>query len=66
MVKRGGKYRRKVFKVGGSMVVPIPKELRQDLGLGVGDYVELVRYDERSINIIKAKEIWDGRITRKD
>lgn len=59
-------YRRKVMRVGGSVVVPIPKKLRQDLGIGVGEYVKICSVNEHSILIKKERKVWDGRITRKD
>lgn len=60
------KYRRKIMRVGGSVMVPLPRKLRQDLGIGVGDYVSFVAVDEHSIIIKKEEKIWDGRIARKD
>ena len=59
-------YRRKVMRVGGSVVVPIPKKLRQDLGIGVGEYVKITMVGDHSILIKKEEKAWDGRITRKD
>ena len=59
-------YRRKVMRVGGSVVVPIPKKLRQDLGIGVGEYVKITMVGDHSILIKKEEKAWDGRVTRKD
>ena len=59
-------YRRKVMRVGGSVVVPIPKKLRQDLGIGVGEYVKITTVNEHSILIKKEEKAWNGRVTRKD
>lgn len=59
-------YRRKIMRVGGSVVVPLPKRLRQDLGIGVGEYVKITSVNEHSILIKKEEKDWDERITRKD
>lgn len=60
------KYRRKIMRVGGSVMVPLPRKLRQSLGIGVGEYVSLCAMNEHSILIKKEEKDWDGRITRKD
>lgn len=60
------KYRRKIMRVGGSVMVPLPRKLRQDLGIGVGEYVTLCSVNEHSILIKKEGKSWDGRIARKD
>ena len=59
-------YNRKIMRVGGSVVVPLPRKLRQDLGIGVGDYVKLVSVNEHSILIKKEGKVWDGRVARKN
>lgn len=57
---------RKVMRVGGSVVVPLPRELRQKLGIGVGDYVKLKEGLDGTIIIEKEGRNWDGIIKRKD
>ncbi len=64
--KKRNEYRRKVFRVGGSVVVPIPKKLRQDLGLVVGDRVRLSIISENWIVIKKEGKPWDGSIKISD
>lgn len=64
--KKVKEYRRKIMRVGGSVIVALPKKLRQDLGIGVGEYVKLVSVNEHSILIKKEEKVWDGRIARKD
>lgn len=59
-------WRRKITRVGGSVMVPLPRKLRQDLGIGVGDYVSIKRGEDETIMIEKERKIWDGRIARKD
>jgi len=59
-------YRRKLMRVGGSVSVPIPRELRQALGIGTGEYVTLVAVNEHSILLKKERKVWDGRIKKKD
>ncbi len=59
-------YNRKIMRVGGSVVVPLPRKLRQDLGIGVGDYVKLVSVNEHTILIKKEGKVWDGRVARKN
>ncbi len=59
-------YRRKVMRVGGSVMVPLPRKLRQALGIGVGDYVTLCSVNEHSILIKKEEKPWNGRVARKD
>lgn len=57
---------RKMMRVGGSVVVPIPAKLRQKLGFGVGDYVMVKEGPDGTIIIEKERKIWDERITRKN
>jgi len=59
-------YRRKLMKVGGSVVVPLPKRLRNSLGIGQGDYVEISLAGVDGINIKREKKPWHGHITKKD
>ena len=59
-------YRRKIFKVGGSVVVPIPKKLRNEFGIGPGDFVLLSRHELEGIMIEKEKKPWNGLITKRD
>ena len=59
-------YKRKVFRVGGSVVVPLPKELRWILSIGIGEYVKIAEGPGESIVIKKERKDWDGRIKRKD
>ncbi len=58
--------RRKVMRIGGSVVVALPKKIRQDVGMGVGDYVMVSEGPEGTIIIKKEGKVWDGRIARKD
>ncbi|MBA7570692.1 hypothetical protein ES708_12445 [subsurface metagenome] len=57
---------RKVMRVGGSVVVPLPRELRQKLGIGVGDYVKVKEGPDETIIIEQERRPWDGIIKRKD
>jgi len=57
---------RKVMRVGGSVVVALPRELRQKLNIGVGDYVMVKEGPDGTIIIEKERESWDGIIKRKD
>lgn len=59
-------YRRKVMKVGGSVVVPLPKKLRQSLGILVGDYVRVWMGETGEIVLKKEGKEWDGSIKIKD
>lgn len=59
-------YRRKVMKVGGSVVVPLPKEIRRVVNLGVGDMVDVFINEDGQIILKKVERAWSGRITRKD
>jgi antitoxin component of MazEF toxin-antitoxin module len=59
-------YNRKIMRVGGSVVVPLPRKLRQEIGLDVGDHVMVYKGLAGSIKIEKQRKVWDGRITRKN
>ncbi|MBA7531434.1 hypothetical protein ES705_23647 [subsurface metagenome] len=59
-------YNRKIMRVGGSVVVPLPRKLRQEMGLDVGDYVMVYEGSAGSIKIEKQRKVWDGRIKRKN
>ncbi|MBA7572103.1 hypothetical protein ES708_13878 [subsurface metagenome] len=59
-------YNRKIMRVGGSVVVPLPRKLRQEMGLDVGDYVMVYEGSAGAIKIEKQRKVWDGRITRKN
>ena len=66
MTKTGKIYTRKIMRVGGSVVVPLPRILRQEMGLDVGDYVMVYECSTGAIKIEKQGKVWDGRITRKN
>ncbi|MBA7536532.1 hypothetical protein ES705_28796 [subsurface metagenome] len=66
MTKTGKIYTRKIMRVGGSVVVPLPRILRQEMGLDVGDYVEVMEGLNGAIILKKKRKVWDGRITRKN
>lgn len=59
-------YRRKVMRVGGSVVIPLPKKIRREMDLGVGDQVDIFLNNEGQIILKKVERFWSGRITRKD
>ena len=59
-------YSRKIMRVGGSVVVPLPTKLRQANGFDVGDYVMVYEGPGGSIKIEKQRKVWNGRITRKN
>ncbi|MBA7556297.1 hypothetical protein ES705_48997 [subsurface metagenome] len=59
-------YSRKIMRVGGSVVVPLPRKLRQEMGIDVGDYVMVYKGLTGVIQIEKQRKVWDGRITRKN
>jgi antitoxin component of MazEF toxin-antitoxin module len=59
-------YNRKIMRVGGSVVVPLPRKLRQEIGLDVGDYVMVSEGQGGEIKIEKQRKVWNGRITRKN
>ncbi len=59
-------YSRKIMRVGGSVVVPIPRKLRQEICLDVGDHVEVMEGLNGAIIIKKHGKVWDGRIKRKN
>ena len=59
-------YNRKIMRVGGSVVVPLPRKLRQEIGLDVGDHVMVYKGLAGVIQIEKQRKVWDGRITRKN
>ncbi len=54
------------MRVGGSVVVPLPRKLRQEIGLDVGDYVMVYEASSGAIKIEKQRKVWNGRITRKN
>ncbi len=66
MAEKGEIYTRKIMRVGGSVVVPIPRKLRQEMGIDVGDYVMVYEASAEAIKIEKQRKVWDGRITRKN
>ena len=51
------KIDRKLTRVGGSVTVAIPKEVRREVGLVVGDRVNLWPVDEKYIVIEKSKGV---------
>jgi antitoxin component of MazEF toxin-antitoxin module len=59
-------YNRKIMRVGGSVVVPIPRKLRQEMGIDVGDHVDVMGGLNGAVIIKKQRKVWDGRITRKN
>jgi len=59
-------WSRKVMRVGGSVLVPLPRKLRQEMNIGVGDYVQVKAGEEGEIIIKKERRVWDGRVARKD
>lgn len=54
------------MRVGGSVVVALPRELRQAMGIDVGDHITIYEGPDGSINIKKERKVWDGRIKRKN
>ena len=54
------------MRVGGSVVVPIPRKLRQEMGIDVGDHVDVMGGLNGAVIIKKQRKVWDGRITRKN
>ena len=60
------RFKRKMMKVGGSVTVPIPKEIRRKIDIAKGDEVYVFCQGVKIIiEKIERKE-WDGRIERKD
>ena len=59
-------YKRKLTRVGGSVMVALPKDLRRMLDLGVGDRVQLWSVKEGYIIIQKEKGVRDGNICLRD
>ncbi len=59
-------YNRKIMRVGGSVVVPLPRKLRQEMGLDVGDLVMVYEGSTGAIKIEKQRKVWNGRIARKN
>ncbi len=59
-------YSRKVMRVGGSVVVPIPKEIRRIVDLGIGERVDIFIKPDGQIIMKKERKAWDGVIKRKD
>ena len=59
-------YNRKVMRVGGSVVVPLPRKLRQEMGIDVGDLVMVYEGSAGAIKIEKQRKVWNGRIARKN
>ena len=59
-------YKRKLTRVGGSVMVALPKDLRRMLDLGVGDRVQLWAVKEGYIIIQKEKGVRDGNICLRD
>ena len=60
------KIDRKLTRVGGSVTVAIPKEVRREVGLVVGDRVNLWPVDKRYIVIEKSKGVLDEDISIRD
>lgn len=54
------------MRVGGSVVVPIPKEIRRIVDLGIGERVDIFVKADMQIIIQKERKAWDGIIKRKD
>lgn len=54
------------MRVGGSVVVPIPKEIRRLISLGIGERVDIFINPDGQIIIQKEEKAWDGIIKRKD
>lgn len=49
--------KRKLTRVGGSVMVALPTELRREVDLGVGDLVKITAVSERYIVIEKEKGV---------
>ncbi|MBA7609572.1 hypothetical protein ES703_16763 [subsurface metagenome] len=64
--KEPEKYKRKIMRVGGSVVVAIPKEIRRIIELGIGERVDIFVNADKQIIIQKEEKAWDGIIHRKD
>jgi AbrB family looped-hinge helix DNA binding protein len=54
--------RRKLSRVGGSVVVAIPKDVRRDLNIGVGDWVKMTAVEGKYI-VIELEERVRGENT---
>ncbi len=59
-------YSRKIMRVGGSVVVPIPKEIRRLIDIGIGERVDIFVNPAKQIIIQKERKAWDGIIKRRD
>lgn len=65
-VKPSKRYKRTMMKVGGSVTVPIPKDIRRKLDIARGDEVYVFLSGDIIIIEKKERKVWDGRIKRKD
>ena len=60
------KIDRKLTRVGGSVTVAIPKEVRREVGLVVGDRVNLWAVDNKYIVIEKSKGVLGEGVCIRD
>ncbi len=56
---------RKVMKVGGSVVVPIPSKLRKRLNIAPGDRMRINEGAEGTIIMKKVKGVWSERVANR-
>lgn len=57
---------RKVFKVGGSVVVPIPAKMRKRMNLAPGDRVRMSVSEDGTFRMNKVEGNWNVRVVNRD